>query len=298
MRTVALDPISGESDGMKVNTYPDAQGFLERVEATLELHEAANSLILGVCRRLARHSERIESPPCLKTVEDKGSLVLAAMMTPPHNLTVVGLQGDREAAAATLAADLVSEGWVVPGVLGPAEVAGSVAERLAEAREQRSRLQAQLRVYEVRKAKHPPPERGRLRGAVAPDLELVADWRAAFHAEVLGRADRAEVRQASKRGIEARQIYLWEDGGPVSMAMTTRPTRHGISVSLVYTPAELRGQGYATACVGELSRRLLESGWDFCALFADVANQAAIRVYKRVGYEPVCTYEEYVLQVE
>ena len=78
------------------------------------------------------------------------------------------------------------------------------------------------------------------------------------------------------------------------MAAKTRPTRNGGSVSLVCTPPDLRGRGYATACVGELSRLLLESGWRYCALFADLANVAANRVYQRVGYEPSCDYDEYV----
>jgi hypothetical protein len=69
-------------------------------------------------------------------------------------------------------------------------------------------------------------------------------------------------------------------------------------VGLVYTPPELRRRGYASACVGELSRKLLESGWEFCALFVDLANVTAMHVYERIGYAPVCDYDEYVLLEE
>ena len=65
-------------------------------------------------------------------------------------------------------------------------------------------------------------------------------------------------------------------------------------MSLVYTPPEFRRRGYATACVGELSRMLLESGWEFCALFADLANGTANRVYQRIGYRPACDYDQYL----
>jgi predicted GNAT family acetyltransferase len=78
------------------------------------------------------------------------------------------------------------------------------------------------------------------------------------------------------------------------MAMKNRPTRNGISVSAVYTPLELRGRGYATACVGALSRMLLASGWGYCALFADLSNTAANCIYERIGYRPACDYDEYV----
>jgi predicted GNAT family acetyltransferase len=112
--------------------------------------------------------------------------------------------------------------------------------------------------------------------------------------EIFGEADREEARQAAGLGIEDENTYLWEDEKPVSLAMKSRPTRNGVSVTLVYTPPELRGRGYATACVGELSRLLLESGWEYCALFADVTNVAANRVYRRIGYKPVCDHDEYV----
>jgi len=280
--------------GLRIRTYVHAENFLRNIQLELESNEAANSLMLGVCLRLIRHPERIEKSPCLKTVEDESGLVLASMMTPPHNLVVVGHQGDLDEGVRILVEDLVSEGWRVPGVLGPRELVGGVAERWAEITGQRCEVERQQRVYQLRKVKSPVPERGRLRLATAADVELVAGWRCAFQVEIFGEADREGARRATRHRIESGDIYLWEDGSPVSIAMKTRPTRNGISVSLVYTPPEWRGRGYATACVGELSRLLLDSGWEHCALFADVANAAANRVYQRIGYEPVCDYDEYV----
>jgi predicted GNAT family acetyltransferase len=279
--------------GMKVRTYVDAENFLRNTQVGLESNEAANSLMLGVCLRLIRYPERVKTPPCLKTVEDEKGLVLASMMTPPHKLVVYGHQGDLDEGARVLAEDLVSEGWKVPGVLGPREVVRRVVERWAEITEQRCEVERQQRVYELRKVKNPMPGSGRLRLATATDIELVAEWRYEFHIEIFGEADREEACRAVELGIEDGNIYLWEDERPVSVAMKTRPTSNGVSVSLVYTPLELRGRGYATACVGELSRLLLESGWGYCALFADLTNVAANRVYQRIGYEPVCDYDEY-----
>jgi predicted GNAT family acetyltransferase len=193
-----------------------------------------------------------------------------------------------------LAEDLAGGGWKVPGVLGPRKVVGSFVQRWVEATGQRCELERQQRVYVLREVKSGVPKRGRLRLATAADLELVAGWRYAFHKEVFGRANREKARLAAENRIGNGDIYLWEDERPVSTALKTRPTRNGISVGMVYTPPELRGRGYATACVGELSRLLLGSGWRYCALFADVANASANRVYQRIGYRPVCDYAEYV----
>ncbi len=279
---------------MKITSYTDAESFLQNTQAELESNEAANSLMLGVCLRLVRYPERIKLSPCLKAVQDEKGLVLAAMMTPPHKLVGYGHQGNLDEGARVLAADLVNEGWKVPGVLGPREVVRQVAESWTETAGKQYEHTGHQKIYELREVKQPASARGQLRLATAADVDLVTEWRYAFHIEVFGEADHAESRQVSEQGIEAEGIYLWQDERPVSIAMKTRPTRNGISVSLVYTPPELRGRGYASACVGELSRLLLESGWAYCALFADSSNAAATRVYERIGYEPICDYDEYV----
>jgi predicted GNAT family acetyltransferase len=283
---------------MKVRTYTDAGAFLRNTRAELESNEAANSLMLGVCERLARHPERVKVAPCLKTVKGQDGLVLAAMMTPPHKLVVYGHQGDIAGGARMLVQALVSEGWKVPGILGPSEVAKAVAEVWSEVTGRGYSLERQQAVLALRKVTGREPARGRLRRATEADVELVARWWYGFYREIFGEADREEANRGARLRIGEGDIYLWEDGQPVSMAMQTRPTRNGISVGLVYTPPELRRRGYASACVGELSRTLLESGWEFCALFVDLANVAARRVYERIGYTPVCDYDEYVLLEE
>ena len=44
--------------------------------------------------------------------------------------------------------------------------------------------------------------------------------------------------------------------------------------------------------MGELSRTLLDMGWEFCSLFADVDNPVSNYIYLRIGYEPVCDFRE------
>jgi len=76
-----------------------------------------------------------------------------------------------------------------------------------------------------------------------------------------------------RRQVERQDLYLWEhEGEIVSMAATTRATGRGIALNQVYTPKELRGRGYATSCVASLGQHLLDSGYEFCTLFADLKN--------------------------
>ncbi len=278
---------------MPIKTYTDASRFLQDTLAALESNEVANGLMLGVCGRLVQHSERIRSAPCLKTVEDEAGLVLAAIMTPPQKLIAYAHQGNLDGGTILLVQDLIREGWSVPGVLGPSQVATKVAEAWSAITGQETRLERRQRLYELREVLTPTPKRGRLRPATPADHDLVARWLYEFHMDILEESDRDEADQDARFRIEQGDVYLWEDERPVSLACRTRPTRRGISIGPVYTPLALRRRGYATACVGELSRLLLASGREFCTLFADLANPTSNHIYQEIGYRPVCDYDEY-----
>jgi len=277
---------------MKVQSYHSAEEFLEETRAALESDEAANSLMLGLCETLVAYPERYPETHCLKTVHDDRGLALAALMTPPHNLIVYAHQGDLRAAADALVESVVREGWEAPGAIGPEAATTVVVAAWAARTGRQARLAQRLRVYKLRQVAIPPPQQGRLRLATEGDVDLVAAWHCAFQHGIHGQADEEQSRRAAGVRIQARDIFLWEDGQVVSMAMQNRPTRRGISVGLVYTPPRLRGRGYATACVSQLSRRLLASGWEFCALYADLANPTSNHIYQRIGYAPVCDYHE------
>jgi predicted GNAT family acetyltransferase len=72
----------------------------------------------------------------------------------------------------------------------------------------------------------------------------------------------------------------------VSLAGITRPVAGVARVAPVYTPAALRGRGYAAAVTAEISRRALEEGLAV-VLFTDVANPTSNALYQRLGYRPV-----------
>lgn len=280
---------------MIARTYQDTERFLEATRPSLELSEAANGLMLGLCGQMVQHPTWIHSAPFLMTVSDGSGHLLSAVMTPPHKLIVVGHGEDLDAAAHLLVATLIQEKWNVPGVLGPHEAAAAVAGAWCRASGGRCEPERRQRVFELREVLTPEPEAGHLRLASIQDFDLVARWRYQFTMGILGTANRKHSDRITLERIESRDVYLWEDGRPVSVAMKTRPTRHGITLSYVYTPPGSRRRGYATACVSQLSRVLLAAGWDFCALFADVDNPAAVQIYERIGYRPVCEYGEYAL---
>lgn len=142
----------------------------------------------------------------------------------------------------------------------------------------------------------PAPVEGRLRPYAPGDRALALDWLEAFVAEALpaglvqeGVEDVLDRRLADPGGGFA----VWETDRPVSLAGFGGATPNGVRVGPVYTPPELRGQGYASALVAGLTQQLLAGGRRFCFLYTALANPTSNSIYRRVGYRPVADVSQW-----
>ncbi|MDQ3898266.1 MAG: GNAT family N-acetyltransferase, partial [Actinomycetota bacterium] len=86
--------------------------------------------------------------------------------------------------------------------------------------------------------------------------------------------------------LDGGRLWLWDDGGPVSMAARSDEVAGVVRVAFVYTPPEHRGRGYAAASVAALSQRSVAEGLE-CVLYAQLENPTSNAIYRRIGYEPV-----------
>jgi uncharacterized protein len=137
-----------------------------------------------------------------------------------------------------------------------------------------------------------PIPAGRLRSALPSDLPIVSRWVEGFLYDVHEDGDPQDIAQ---RRIREGTFFLWEAVGPVSMAAASGKTPRGIRVNFVYTPPESRNRGYASACVAALSQLLLDGGNEYCCLYTDLANPTSNKIYRQIGYEPVCDVASYAL---
>jgi len=280
-----------------ITTYRQASDFLARAQAELERNEVLNGLPLGITLHLYKFPERIKIRPYLATVEDEGKLLVAAVMTPPFRLIVTSNQVDAFGEAPSLLIhNLREHGWPVPGVLGPSSLSDLFAQTWTSLTVEVAHLRTQERIFELTKVIAPRPGPGELRIATPDDTALVVRWIKAFQEEALHTSLSDEEALAwARRGIGNGEVYLWvlSDGAIVSLLATTRPVSRVISIASVYTPPELRGQGYASRSVAALSQHLLDSGWQRCSLFTDLSNPTSNSIYQRVGYRPVRDFNEY-----
>ncbi len=277
------------------NQFASADAFLQHTQTALMQNEAANGLMLGICLRLRDYPERIQAAPFLFSITGQPhQIVLAAIMTPPHNLILHCAEVCEPSALDILAEHLVANRWSIPGALGPTQISEPFANCWVRRTGCKATVHLRERGFELRRVIPPLPAPGLLRPAELTDLPLLAEWARAFYLDTT-REDLPlnEVREMVALKIEDGQMYVWDSQTPVSMAAVTRPTRHGIAVSFVYTPPRQRGRGYASNCVAALSQRMLEKGYQFCTLFTDLANPVSNDIYQRIGYRPIIDYTEY-----
>jgi predicted GNAT family acetyltransferase len=283
---------------MFVTTYSNAVEFLLQTQKILERNEAANNLILGLSLRMSHFLPLAQHSPYFAVVTADDDLLLAAMMSPPRSLILYTELADWSEALDLLIQKLKAQQWPISGVTGQPLLSQAFAAAWARLKGTTYRLKMHNRLYQLKQVNPIPPVPGRLRLATLKDLALITQWVFAFQNEALSRGDLAESREVARYRINDQDLYLWEDGQPVSLAGQSRPTSNGICISLVYTPPELRGRGYATACVAGLSQLLLNSGRKFCVLFTDLANPTSNHIYQTIGYTPLCDFSEYIFDPE
>ncbi|MGW5373726.1 GNAT family N-acetyltransferase [Streptomyces sp. NPDC004009] len=140
-----------------------------------------------------------------------------------------------------------------------------------------------------------PKGRGRLTGGT--DREHVVRWCREFCVDVKEQSsiDLIDAGSWDHSRFGDRHFTFWEtpDGTPVSMAAATSLIGGMVRIDPVYTPAHLRGRGYAGAVTAEASRAALAAGAADVVLFTDPDNPTSNALYQRIGYVHVADFAGY-----
>ncbi|MGQ4489713.1 GNAT family N-acetyltransferase [Streptomyces sp. SAS_281] len=277
---------------------PDVHSFLARAGGFLRSRPALHTLTLTVCEGLRARGPQAygDEAPVFGVLEQDGEVRAAYLRTPPYRLIVTPLTPEE---AGSLAAHLHAVGDPVPGVNADAATAAAFAGAWRARTGVAPRLHERLRLYRLGELQRPEPApEGRGRIAESRDRGLLARWYAEFVRDIGGGGVQDPGAWAD-RHIADRRITLWETPGgvPVSMAGLTALVAGQIRVAPVYTPAALRGRGYAGAATVEAGLAALAEGAEEVLLFADLANPTSNGVYQRVGYRPVTDFAVYDLAV-
>lgn len=283
------------TDPFTLTRHVDAVEFAALVTPAMARREAANCLQLGLIDGMLRGQHE---DPYLVTLAHRDrphEALFNAIQTPPYRLILgdhTELEADPTALLAPLLADLPAD---LPGVLGPVELSRLFAKEYCAVHGLHYELIMSERVHQCTQVNMPAGVPGRMLRATAEHTPLLVErWRAFQQEAMPHEPDRAEASVARDLPASPGGLYVWEVGGRiVSLAGARGPTPNGIRIGPVYTPPELRGNGYAAALVGSLTQLLLDEGREFVFLFTNLANPTANALYRRLGYVGVADRSMY-----
>ena len=277
----------GDDAGMsspRVVSHPDPSAFLAAIQPLLVADPVRHSVI-GSVATAVQEGRRYDEQNWLSVQDEAGTVVGAAVWTPPYPL-VVGPMG---AAAAHALGSWASATPDRPRrVTGPVEVAPLVADALGG-----STTRMRERLLVLGELTTPVGVRGSARAATEHDVELLVELLTQF-----GEDARLPPLPDVRESVLARLAVtrLWEvDGEVVAMAGRAPVVRTAASAACrigpVFTRRDHRGRGYASAVTAAVTTEALAEA-DVVLLYTDADNPTSNGVYERLGYRAVAEVVE------
>jgi len=261
-----------------IEFYEDPVSVLSRAGEFLASQPVLHNLILTIL-----HARVAQPEPGRYWVATEQERVVGVALQSPLAFAATLTPMDKR--VATTVADAIAEADIsLPGINGDAATAAAFAGHWSERRKSAVTPFQGNRLYELLEAGEVTSVEGRLRKALPGERSLMIDWTRAFQVDIGEPTDGTELRVEA--GLAAGEIWLWDSGEPVSMAVSRKPIEGVVRVAGVYTPPEKRKRGYAGACVHALSKHMRDAGYR-CALYTDIANPTSNSIYRRIGYRAV-----------
>lgn len=280
---------------MQFKLYTDVHEFFKDTYDVLMRHEAQNLIPLGniIIGHEGKDKTDWRDPVnwLMVTISDAKGIQLTAIMTPPHNITLYATDNIINPEAINCLLDGLKD-HEIPGVI----TEKTLAEYFAKAYTLRKGITFETtmsqRIYELTAVNPDIQKAGTVRLLDDKDIHFFPYWAEAFYAAgSYGKTEMSIPQDADPYlyRIASKKLYILEDNGvPVAMAGYTREMQTAIGVAFVYTPPYMRGKGYATSIVAQISQLALDKGFTKCVLYTDLANPTSNSIYQKIGYVPVC----------
>ncbi|MFF7333539.1 GNAT family N-acetyltransferase [Streptomyces sp. NPDC008150] len=275
----------------------DVDDFLARAGGFLRSRPALHNTPLTDIEELRTRAAALNGPDAAAFgwLEAGGEVRAACYRTPRGRLGLTYLDASRADSLAARLADLgQTPGHVIADRDTARAFAGAWRQRTGAAAE-RSWWTHLYRLGTLTPPQPAPQGRGRVAGP--EDRDQVVGWCREFCVEVGEQRslDLIDAGSWDDSRFGDRHFTFWEtaEGAPGSMAARTSVIGGMVRVDPVYTPARLRGHGYAAGVTVEISRAALNAGATDVVLFTDPGNPTSNALYQRVGYVHVADFEGY-----
>ena len=280
---------------MKFRLYSDVHQFYNDTFDVLMRDEAQNLILLGnlIIGNEGKDKTGWRDPAnwLMATVSDDNDILITALMTPPHNITLYATYNIINPQAINCLIDGLKD-FNIPGITSEKRLAEYFAAEYTARYGLTYKVYMDQRIYELTEVNPEVKQFGKVRLLEEKDMSFFPYWIEAFIASnVYGNTKMSIPQDASAYAyrLSTRNIYILEDNGiPVSMAGFTRRLPSAVGIAYVYTPPYFRRRGYASSCVAQLSQMVLDKGFKRCVLYTDLANPTSNSIYQKIGYRAIC----------
>ncbi|MDN4606932.1 GNAT family N-acetyltransferase [Sporosarcina highlanderae] len=272
---------------MQFIRFEKPEQFATVAEPIVEKQEDVFSLFYGILQAIK--AGKYEDP-FMAVVMDEDRVLAILQMTPPHPLNLVIVDESRiEVVIDFIIRELNGNSVPVKSVISLKKWAELFADKWVAYTGEGQKLMMDQGLYRLDKVDETiEMSSGSWRYATMDDHSLIVNWFSLFEEDAnLEGTPIGVVKERVSQFIDAQEVFLWEDDGKiVSMMKKSRPTRNGVTVSLVFTPKEERRKGYARTMVAYGSKELLKE-YDFCVLYTDMMNSTSNKIYMEIGYKHI-----------
>jgi predicted GNAT family acetyltransferase len=275
----------------------DVDAFLARAGHFLRSRAALHNTPLTDIEKLRTHRAAAtdDEAAVFGRLESQGEVRAIFYLTPLGRLGLTPLPAEQ---SDTLAAHLAGLGHSPAHVIAEHDTAGAFSEAWQKHTGAESVPFWRTHLYRLGTLTPPQPRpegQGRLTGG--KDRDQIVRWCREFCVDVGEQRsiDLIDSGSWEDSRFGDRHFMFWEtpEGVPVSMAASTSVVGGMVRVDPVYTPARLRGRGYAGAVTVEASRAARAAGATDVVLFTDPDNPTSNALYQRIGYVHLADFAGY-----
>lgn len=265
--------------GESIQAFHDPVEVLDVAGDYLESRPVEHNLVLTLLHERAAHPE-----PGRYWAVFEGEQVAGVVFQSP--LDFMAAITPMASSAAAFAADAIARlGSVLPGASGEAGTAARFVGQWAESTGCAAAPSFGQRLYRFGQTGSVPDVAGFLRKAEAADRDALIAWMEQFRQEVGPAGPAREPGALVDKRMANGQLWVWDvDEQATSLVGLSNTVAQVARIGPVFTPPELRRRGYAGACVGGVSRLVVQGGGT-PILYTDLANPTSNSLYRRLGYE-------------
>lgn len=281
---------------MQLTEFRDAEELLKEYGEALQGKEAVCHLILY--NALSCSENRANEQVSYGVVFSEADMQLLFCKYPVNGLALCAVNKENMSEAVHKLADhLLADNYAIDELRGSNDVCVSFMEYYKQLTGSSFAKLSGMDIMELRRPNDIKQTEGIQRLARPDETQLIIDWIIEARMEAkTSEMDYEAVMEMVARYIKEGRVYIYErDNTAVSMVIKERTVAGGVILSNVYTPVEHRGQGYAAANVYNLSKAMLEEGYDFCVMSVDKRNPLSVRSYEKTGYVKVDDIYEFKL---